>query len=48
MVRPHGAKGNRVNIHDPACGDSASAEKAVTQTNWETAAEVLGRVLFSL
>ena len=47
-MQPPGAKGNRVNIHDPACGDVPSGIKAVTQTNSETTAGVPGRVLFSL
>ena len=48
IVQPPGAKGNHVNIHGPACGDTLSGVNAVTQLNWETAAGVPGRVLFSL
>ena len=42
------AKGKRVKIPVPATEIGASAPSAVTQTNWETSAEVPGRVLFSL
>ena len=52
IVQPLRAKGNRVNIHDPAHGDVSFLHgreiNAATRTNSETTAEVPGRVLFSL
>jgi hypothetical protein len=48
-VQPPGAKGKRVNIPDPVCGNvPVKRDDAVTQTNSETTAGVPGRVLFSL
>ncbi len=48
LHQPSRAKGNRVNIPDPAMEIGLSGSSAVTQSNSETSAKVLGRVLFSL
>ena len=42
------SKGNRVNIPDPDTEIDPQGSSAVTQTNSETTAGVLGRVLSSL